>query len=130
MPAVVLKAVLQDPLLHVGGLRRVSELGRLLLEPVGAAPDLADQLDPNPGEEPLFDWDGALQGDSDDGEFGLEQVAQVDDHSSDEDDPMDLAHGIGLHMGAHLAHVPVHELLGGHIGGIDDDLEAYPLMHD
>jgi hypothetical protein len=109
--AVALKAVLQDPLLAAGGLRRVSEMGRLLLEQ-----HLMD--------EAASDHD-SLQGDSDDGDF----AAVLDD--SDDEDPMDLAHGVGLQMGAHLAHVPIHELLGGHLGGIgDDDDGEYPLIYD
>jgi len=111
--AVALKAVLQDPLLAAGGLRRVSEMGRLLLEQ-----HLMD--------EAASDHD-SLQGDSDDGDFAAEAV--LDD--SDDEDPMDLAHGVGLQMGAHLAHVPIHELLGGHLGGIgDDDDGEYPLIYD
>jgi len=36
-----------------------------------------------------------------------------------------------VQMGAHLAHVPLHELLGGHLGGIgDDDDGEYPLIYD
>jgi len=111
--AVALKAVLQDPLLAAGDLRRVSEMGRLLLE------------------QPLMD-DAAsdhdsLHGDSDDGNFAAEAV--LDD--SDDEAPMDLAHGVGLLMGAHLAHVPIHELWGGHLGGIDDDDDVeYPLIYE
>ncbi|DBB00465.1 TPA: hypothetical protein ACH3X3_002177 [Trebouxia sp. C0006] len=108
-----LKAVLQDPLLAAGGLRRVSEMGRLLLEQ-HLMDDAASDHD-------------SLNGDSDDGDFVAEAV--LDD--SDDEDPMDLAHGVGLQMGAHLAHVPLHELLGGHLGGIgDDDDGEYPLIYD
>jgi len=111
--AVALKAVLQDPLLAAGGLRRVSEMGRLLLEQ-HLMDDAASDHD-------------SLHGDSDDGDFAAEAV--LDD--SDEEDPMDLAHGVGLQMGPHLAHEPIHELLGGHLGGIDDDDDGeYPLIYD
>lgn len=110
--AVKLRAVFQDPLLAAGGLRRMSEMGRLLLE----STLLVDDADSD---------DNSVQGDSDDGDFA--QEAMVDD--SDDEDPMDLAHGVGLQMGAHLAHVPIHELLGGHLGGIDDDGE-YPHIYD
>ncbi len=87
-------------------------MGRLLLEST-----LLEEL-------PGSDTD-SLQGDSDDGDFAQEAI--MDD--SDDEDPMGLAHGVGLHMGAHLAHVPIHELLGGHLEGIDDDGE-YPLMNE
>lgn len=87
-------------------------MGRLLLE--------ASLLDGHSESD-----EDDLQGDSDDGDFAEE--AMLGD--GDEEDPMDLAHGVGLQMGAHLAHVPIHELLGGHIGGVDDDGE-YPLMYD
>ncbi len=77
-------------------------------------------------DEAASDHD-SLHGDSDDGDFAAEAV--LDD--SDDEDPMDLAHGVGLQMGAHLAHVPLHELLGGHLGGIDDDDDGeYPLIYD
>ena len=122
VPAVELKAVLQDPLLQAGGLRRVSEMGRLLLE---------GNLEPLPGipGDPFADLEDELQGGSDDGDFAVEQVEE-NSSDDDNDDPLNLAHGVGLHMGAHLAHVPLHELLGGHIGGIDDHMEEYPLMHE
>ncbi|KAL0033601.1 hypothetical protein WJX79_006934 [Trebouxia sp. C0005] len=109
---VVLRAVLQDPLLVAGGLRRVSEMGRLLLEQ-HLMDDAASDHD-------------SLHGDSDDGDFAAEVVLD----GSDNEDPMDLAHGVGLQMGAHLAHVPIHELLGGHLGGIDDDDGEYPLIYE
>ncbi|KAA6422551.1 MAG: hypothetical protein FRX49_07412 [Trebouxia sp. A1-2] len=109
---LVLRAVLQDPLLVAGGLRRVSEMGRLLLEQ-HLMDDAASDHD-------------SLHGDSDDGDFAAEVVLD----GSDNEDPMDLAHGVGLQMGAHLAHVPIHELLGGHLGGIDDDDGEYPLIYE
>ena len=123
MSAVEVKAVLQDPLLQAGGLRRVSEMGRLLLE--GNMQPLPDI----PGD-PLADLQGELQGNSDDGDFAAEQIEDISSDDDDEGDPLNLAHGVGLHMGAHLAHVPLHELLGGHIGGIDDHMDDYPLMHE
>lgn len=121
LPAVVLKAVLKDPLLEAGGLHRVSEMGRLLLRSQMALAAASDD------EE---DEDG-LHGDSDDGDFAQEQLEELaSDDDSEDDNPFELAHGVGLQMGADLAHVPVHELLGGHIDGIDGELEEYPLMYE
>ena len=120
LPAVTLKAVLHDPLVEAGGLRRVSEMGRLLLQSglaVNAASDddVADDL----------------HGDSDDGDFAQEQLEALDtDADSNDGNAFDLAHGVGLQMGADLAHVPLHELLGGHLDGVDGEMEEYPLMYE
>ena len=112
--------MLHDPLLEAGGLRRVSEMGRLLLQS-SLAVDAAS--DDNDGDD--------LHGDSDDGDFAQEQLEDhVTDDDSDDDHAFDLAHGVGLHIGADLAHVPIHELLGGHIDGVDAETEEYPLMYE
>lgn len=113
----MLKAVLKDPLLEAGGLHRVSEMGRLLLQSNMALAAASDD------EEDEDD----LHGDSDDGDFAQEQLEDLaSDDDSEDDNEFDLAHGVGLQLGADLAHVPVHELLGGHIDG---ELEEYPLMY-
>ena len=121
LPAVVLKAVLHDPLVEAGGLRRVSEMGRLLLHSSLAVDATSDDDDVE---------DGDLQGDSDDGDFAQQIEDLATDDNSDDDNAFDLAHGVGLQIGANLAHVPWHELLGGHIDGVDGEMEEYPLMEE
>lgn len=134
MPAVVLKAVLHDPLLQAGGLHEISEMGRLVLQSNAAALNAVYD-----GE----DDDMMIHGDSDDGDFAEEQLEGEHLNGDDDpnwymgywgnngdDNPADLAHGVGLQNGAHLAHVPVHEMLGGHLDGADDEMEEYPLMYD
>ena len=120
-----MKAVLHDPLVEAGGLRRLSEMGRLLLQSNLAVDGASDDDDDDDGGV------GDLHGNSDDGDFAQEQLEDLvtDDDSTDED-AFDLAHGVGLQMGADLAHVPLHELLGGHIDGVDGEMEEYPLMYE
>ena len=111
----MLKAVLHDPLVEAGGLRRVSEMGRLLLQSSLTVDAASDD-----------DEDDDVQGNSDDGDFAQQPEDLTDDNSDDH--AFDLAHGVGLQLGGDLAHVPLHELLGGHIDGVDGEMEEYPLM--
>lgn len=114
----MLKAVLHDPLTEAGGLRRISEMGRRLLQSYLAGNAASDD-------------DDDLHGNSDDGDLAQEQLEDlVTDDDSDDDNAFDLAHGVGLQIGADLAHVPMHELLGGHIDGVNAEMEEYPLMHE
>lgn len=118
--AVVLKAVLDDPLLMAGGLLTVSEMGRMLTHH-------GDDQE----EEDDEDDDDDLHGDSDGGDMALDQL----EHALNADDfnlhPVDFDNfGMGIHVGP--LGMPVHALQGGQMDGsdTDDDMEDYPVIYE
>lgn len=120
VPAVVLKAVLEDPLQAAGWLHTVSEMGGLLT----LAADTNDE-----GDESDED-DDILHGDSDDGDFAQEQL---EDDLNGHGGLGNFPDGVGLQIGEMLAHMPLGEILGAApMDGSSDDehMADYPLIYD
>ena len=112
--AVVVEAILNDPVLSAkGGLRRLSELGRLLPE--------SAFMEGNSDDDDLL-------GDSDDNDYA--QPAIMDDSDNDEAVVANLGPEHNAHWDAQMAHLSTNQLLDMLIGNNDDEDVGYPVMHE